>query len=169
MGKRKKGNLKDYHVVLRILFLLTILSFSYNLPISFAEEKTKGSVKESVKETKEAISEKTKEIADEVRKKKKIVIEDIKEGWLSVKKSVKDTYSSAKEELTETAITAKVKAKLLAGKKRTAFKNIEVNTKDHTVTLTGKVKTAKDAADAIESALNVGGVEKVHSELKVEK
>ncbi|MBI5199507.1 MAG: BON domain-containing protein [Nitrospirae bacterium] len=169
MGKRKKGNLKDYHVVLCILFLLTILSFSYNLPISLAEEKAKGSVKESVKETKEAISEKTKEIADEVRKKKKIVIEDIKEGWLSVKKSVKDTYSSAKEELTETAITAKVKAKLLAGKKRAAFKNIEVNTKDHTVTLTGKVKTAKDAADAIETTLSVSGVEKVISRLEVER
>lgn len=169
MGKRKKGNLKNYPIVLCILFLLTILSFSYNLPISFAEEKTKGSVKESVKETKEAISEKTKEIADEVRNTKRMVVEEIEKDWLSVKKSVKGAYSTTKEGITDTAITAKVKATFLASKKKNSFKDISVSTKDHTVTLTGKVKTAKDAADAIESALNVGGVEKVHSELKVEK
>jgi osmotically-inducible protein OsmY len=152
-------------LILILLFAATILFLSQE--ISSAEEGMKGSVKEGVKETAGAISDTTKDIADEVRKKKKMVVDEIKEGWFSVKKSAKGAYGSTKEESTETAITAKVKAKLLASKKRNAFDEIDVSTEGRTVNLSGFVNTAKDAADAIEIALGVKGVEKVISKIEV--
>ena len=155
MVKRKK----------ELILILFISAVFLNQGICPAGEGVKESIKETAKETKKTASESAKKIASEVRKTKRMVIEEIKEGWLSVKKAVKGAYSATKEEMTDTAITAKVKATFLASKKKDSFKDIEVSTKDHTVTLKGKAKSAKDAADAIETALNVDGVEKVKSEL----
>lgn len=166
MKEEKQSDNKLYrNLIIALLFTASVLFLSQG--ISIAEEKIKESVKEGAKETAEAVSETTKEIAEEVRKKKRMVVEEIKEGWLSVKKSVKGAYGSAKVEVTDTAITTNVKTKLLASKKREDFEDIAVSTKDRKVTLTGKVTSPKDAADAIEIALSVRGVERVNSRIEV--
>ena len=156
-----------FYFVLILASLFTASLLFSTQGISPAEEGVKESVKEGVKETSVAISDTTKDIADEVKKKKRIVVDEIKEGWLTVKKSAKGSYGSTKEEATETAITSKVKAKLLASKKRNAFDEIDVSTEGRTVNLSGFVHTAKDAADVIEIALSVKGVEKVISKIEV--
>lgn len=165
--RREKRLHQMFYFVLILASLFTASLLFSTQGISPAEEGVKESVKEGVKETSVAISDTTKDIADEVKKKKRIVVDEIKEGWLSVKKSAKGAYVSIKEEATETAITSKVKAKLLASKKRNAFDEIDVSTEGRTVNLSGFVHTAKDAADAIEIALSVKGVEKVISKIEV--
>ena len=66
----------------------------------------------------------------------------------------------------DAATTAAVKTKLL-GDTKTPGLNIDVDTKDNVVTLTGTVKSAEEKAEAIRLAKNTTGVKRVVDKLTV--
>jgi len=68
---------------------------------------------------------------------------------------------------TDASTTAEVKAKLLADSVVSGLR-IDVDTKDHIVTLTGTVKSAVEKRKALELAGAVSGVTHVEDQLKVE-
>jgi osmotically-inducible protein OsmY len=68
--------------------------------------------------------------------------------------------------LTDASITAAVKTHLFADNFTPAL-HINVATKDRVVTLTGKVKSRDDKAEAVRVAEAVGGVRTVHDELEI--
>src|SRR5215218_2315855 len=67
----------------------------------------------------------------------------------------------------DAATTAAVKTKLLADSK-VAGLNINVDTKDNVVTLTGKVKSAAERAEAVRLARTTTGVKSVVNKLTVD-
>jgi hyperosmotically inducible protein len=70
------------------------------------------------------------------------------------------------ERLSDGGITAKIKAKLTADPEINPF-NINVDTKDRVVTLTGRVKTEAARSEAEDLARNTDGVERVRNQIKV--
>ena len=70
--------------------------------------------------------------------------------------------------LTDTAITAKIKAKLAADPQLNPF-NIDVDTRDGEVTLSGRVGSDDRRREAVDLATRTKGVVRVIDELKVAK
>lgn len=70
------------------------------------------------------------------------------------------------ERVSDGWITTKIKAKIAADPELNPF-NINVDTKDGIVTLSGRVKTAADAEEAVELARGTEGVQRVQNRLEV--
>lgn len=89
----------------------------------------------------------------------------------NVKKDIKETVESAAEETAEETadfkISATIKAKLAKDPDASAI-NIDVDTTDGVVTLSGKVPSQSQADKAIQIAKSVQGVKKVASTLLIE-
>ncbi len=83
------------------------------------------------------------------------VINDIRLGSRDLEDRVSDGW-----------ITTKIKTKLAADPELNPF-NINVDTKDGIVTLSGRVKTAADAEEAVELARGTEGVQRVQNRLEV--
>jgi len=91
-------------------------------------------------------------------------------GYASAQTATEKTKQAAKdtgEAITDASITAAVKSKLLADTKVGGLK-IDVDTKDHVVTLTGPVNTAAERAEAVRLAKTTTGVKSVVSKLVVD-
>ncbi len=67
----------------------------------------------------------------------------------------------------EAAVTTKIKAEMVKNKTLSAFQ-IEVDTQDNNVTLSGKVKTALEKAEAERVAHSVKGVTTVKNQIIVD-
>jgi hyperosmotically inducible protein len=79
---------------------------------------------------------------------------------------VNATSATVGEKIDDAAITAKVKAKITADDMLNPF-NIDVDTNDGVVTLSGRVQTADAKNRAGELARGTDGVKSVHNDLKV--
>lgn len=81
---------------------------------------------------------------------------------------VKSEHAADKtgEVLTDAAVTSAVKTKFLAEPGVSGL-NIDVDTKDHVVTLTGNVKSKAEATKAVAIARDTKGVKRVVNHLKV--
>jgi hyperosmotically inducible periplasmic protein len=79
----------------------------------------------------------------------------------------KQKAGEAKEATTDAGITAAVKTKLLADTK-VAGLDINVDTKDNVVTLTGKVHSAAEKSEAVRLARGTTGVKRVVDNLTIE-
>ena len=79
----------------------------------------------------------------------------------------KDKTQAAGSDLTDAAITAAVKTKFLADTKVSGL-NINVDTTNHVVTLTGPVHSAAEKAEALRLARTTKGVNRVVSKLTME-
>lgn len=91
-------------------------------------------------------------------------------GYASAQTATEKTKQAAKdtgEAITDASITAAVKTKLLGDTKVGGLK-IDVDTKDHVVTLTGPVHSAAERAEAVRLARNTTGVKSVVNKLVVE-
>jgi hyperosmotically inducible periplasmic protein len=91
-------------------------------------------------------------------------------GYASAQTATEKTKQAAKdtgEAVTDASITAAVKTKLLGDTKVGGLK-IDVDTKDHVVTLTGPVHSAAERTEAIRLAKTTTGVKRVVSKLVVE-
>jgi hyperosmotically inducible protein len=91
-------------------------------------------------------------------------------GYASAQTATEKTKQVAKdtgEAITDASITTAVKTKLLADTKVGGLK-IDVDTKDHVVTLTGPVTSAAERAEAVRLAKTTTGVKNVVSKLVIE-
>ena len=91
-------------------------------------------------------------------------------GYASAQTATEKTKQAAKdtgEAITDASITAAVKTKLLADTKVGGLK-IDVDTKDHVVTLTGPVNSAAERAEAVRLAKTTTGVKNVVNKLVIE-
>jgi hypothetical protein len=127
-----------------------------------AADETKEAGKEAADDTKnvvEEIGDKTKEVAGKTADKTKEIAGDIAD-------KSKDVVSATGEKITDGWITTKVSGKfsdetLLKGSK------IDVDSKDHVVTLKGTVGSNKAKARAVEIARGTEGVVRVNDQLVV--
>jgi hyperosmotically inducible protein len=83
-------------------------------------------------------------------------------------KKAGDAADKPGEPITDAALTAKVKTKFLADTEISGLK-IDVDTKDHVVTLTGTVPSAAEKRRAVAVAKETDGVKSVVDRLKVGK
>jgi len=91
-------------------------------------------------------------------------------GYASAQTATEKTKQAAKdtgEAITDASITAAVKTKLLGDTKVGGLK-IDVDTKDHVVTLTGPVNSAAERAEAVRLAKTTTGVKSVVSKLVID-
>jgi hyperosmotically inducible periplasmic protein len=91
-------------------------------------------------------------------------------GYASAQTATEKTKQAAKdtgEAITDASITAAVKTKLLGDTKVGGLK-IDVDTKDHVVTLTGPVNSAAERAEAVRLAKTTTGVKSVVNKLVIE-
>jgi hyperosmotically inducible protein len=79
----------------------------------------------------------------------------------------KDKTNDAKEATTDAGITAAIKSKLL-GDTKVGGLQIDVDTKDNVVTLTGKVHSAAEKNEAVRLAKTTHGVKRVVDNLTIE-
>jgi osmotically-inducible protein OsmY len=119
---------------------------------------TKGTVGTIEKKTKDA-AEKTKEGAAKVGEK-------TKEGASKATEKTKEGLSKTGEVITDAWITTRVKSKFI-GEDLLKDSNINVDTNDHVVTLTGTVMSAAARARAVEQAKEVEGVQRVVDRLTI--
>jgi osmotically-inducible protein OsmY len=85
--------------------------------------------------------------------------------------AARDARAAAREAgaaITDGAITAAVKSKLMADAAAEAAR-IDVDTKDHVVTLTGTVSSAAEKTEAVSAARATSGVREVRDRLVVEE
>ena len=138
-----------------------------------SEDEAKEEAASIVKETKEAAGEATKDsknIAQKVGDKSKELAGETahktKEIAGAVGSKTKDVVSTTGEAITDGWITTKVSAKFVD---ETLLKgsNIDVDTKDHVVTLKGTVRSDAAKARAVEIARNTEGVMNVVNQLVV--
>ena len=91
-------------------------------------------------------------------------------GYASAQTATEKTKQAAKdtgEVITDAAITSAVKTKFL-GDTTVGGLKIDVDTKDHVVTLTGAVKSAAEKAEAIRLAKTTKGVARVVDKLTIQ-
>lgn len=85
----------------------------------------------------------------------------------SVTDRIKSGMNKTGEAITDTWITTKVKWFLAKDEGLSSVTSIDVDTKDHVVTLKGTVKSAHDKARAVELANKADGVSKVIDQLVI--
>lgn len=83
-----------------------------------------------------------------------------------IERGARDLEQRAQPALEDAALTAKVKAKLAADPEVTAYA-IDVDTLEHVVTLSGRVGSAEEAAEAEKLARHTAGVQAVVNRLAV--
>ena len=135
-------------------------------PVKTADNDTKTGVKEDTKKA----AKKTGDAVGTAGKKTGDAVETgAKKTEDAGKKVGKETEKVAKEtgaNITDASITTEVKTKFLADTKVPGL-DINVDTKDHVVTLTGTVKDAAAKAEAIRLAKNTTGVHSVVDKLTI--
>jgi hyperosmotically inducible periplasmic protein len=134
-------------------------------------------IKDDTKETAEKIKDASKKGAEKTADAAKKVGSATKKGAEKTVDAVKDTkvvikddttpkLEQAGDKTTDAAITSAVKSKFLADTEVAGLK-IDVDTKDHVVTLTGNVKSEAEKAEAIRLAKTTSGVKSVVDKLVV--
>jgi len=122
------------------------------------EEKAKAGA-EKTKAGAEKVAEKTKEGAGKV-------VDKTKEGAGTVAEKTKEGVSKTGEVITDAWITTRVKSKFV-GEDLLKDSNINVDTNNHVVTLTGTVMSAAARARAVAEAKEVEGVHQVVDRLTI--
>jgi osmotically-inducible protein OsmY len=129
------------------------------------EEKTKAGA-EKTKAGAEKAADKTKEGADKAWEKTKEGASKTKEGAEKVADKTKDGLSKTGEVITDGWITTRVKSKFV-GEDLLKDSNIDVDTNNHVVTLSGTVVSAAARARAVAEAKEVEGVRQVVDKLTI--
>ena len=134
-----------------------------------AATRSKGTTGE-IKDKTKAAGEKTKEgagkVVDKTKEGSKAGYEKTKEGAGKVVDKSKEGLSKTGEVITDGWITSRIKTKFAADGDINAS-DINVDTNDHVVTLTGTVPSAAAHAKALKEAKEVEGVHRVVDRLRV--
>ena len=134
-----------------------------------AAEKTKAGAEKAADKTKEGADkawEKTKEGAAKTKEGAGTVGEKTKEGAGKVADKTKEGLSKTGEVITDGWITTRVKSKFV-GEDLLKDSDINVDTDNHVVTLTGTVMSAAGRARAVAQAKEVEGVHQVVDRLTI--
>lgn len=135
-----------------------------------ASQKTMGekldSATESAGQTAERVADKAKASAEVAEDKLKATANKLENKMDHAADRIEARSDQAGNALDDAAITGKVKTALIAATSLAAFK-IDVETKNHVVTLTGQVDAAATAEQAISVARSVDGVAMVENNLVV--
>ena len=127
-------------------------------------------VKDEVKGTTGRAAEKTKDGAEKAAEKTKDGAEKVgektKDGAEKVGKETKEVLSKTGEVITDSWITSRVHSKFV-GEDLLKDSSIDVDTKDHVVTLNGTVMSAAAKSRAVAEAKEVEGVKSVVDHLTV--
>ena len=91
----------------------------------------------------------------------------MKSNTEATRDAMKRTDKSDPGAVEEAATTTKIKAEMVRNKTLSAF-DIEVDTQDNTVLLSGKVKTAAEKAEAERVAHSIQGVAKVKNNITID-
>jgi len=118
-------------------------------------------------DTTDKVKKETKEAAKDTKDATKDAAKATKEKTKDAAKQTKEKSIDAKEATTDASITGAVKSKLL-GDTKVGGLDINVDTKDNVVTLTGKVHSAAEKTEAVRLARTTHGVKSVVSKLTVE-
>lgn len=132
-------------------------------------EKTKAGAEKAVDKTKEGADkawEKTKEGAGKTKEGAGVVADKTKEGAGTVAEKTKEGVSKTGEVITDGWITTRVKSKFV-GEDLLKGSDINVDTNNHVVTLTGTVPSAAARARAVSEAKEVEGVHQVVDRLTI--
>lgn len=116
--------------------------------------------------TREGAKDSARGTAGKVGSKTKQGAEKTVEGGKKVGEAAREGVSKTGEKITDGWITSRIKTKYMASSDIKAG-DINVDTKDHVVTLTGTVPSAIAHARAIEYAKEVEGVKRVVDNLKI--
>ena len=123
-------------------------------------------VKDDVKGTTGKVVDKTKEGAEKTKDGAEKVGEKTKDGAEKVGKETKEVLSKTGEVITDSWITSRVHSKFV-GEDLLKDSSIDVDSKDHVVTLNGTVMSATAKARAVAEAKEVEGVKSVVDHLTV--
>ena len=113
------------------------------------------------------VKKETKEAAKDTKDATKDAAKATKEKTKDAAKQTKEKSIDAKEATTDASITGAVKSKLL-GDTKVGGLDINVDTKDNVVTLTGKVHSAAEKNEAVRLAKTTTGVKRVVDHLTIE-
>ena len=113
------------------------------------------------------VTKETKEAAKDTKDATKDAAKATKEKTKEAGAQAKDKSHDAKEATTDASITGAVKSKLL-GDTKVGGLDINVDTKDNVVTLTGKVHSAAEKTEAVRLARTTTGVKRVVDNLTIE-
>jgi hyperosmotically inducible periplasmic protein len=113
------------------------------------------------------VTKETKEAAKDTKEATKDAAKATKEKTKDAAKQTKEKSIDAKEATTDASITGAVKSKLL-GDTKVGGLDINVDTKDNVVTLTGKVHSAAEKNEAVRLAKTTTGVKRVVDHLTIE-
>ena len=118
-------------------------------------------------DTTDKVKKETKEAAKDTKDATKDAAKATKEKTKDAAKQTKEKSIDAKEATTDASITGAVKSKLL-GDTKVGGLDINVDTKDNVVTLTGKVHSAAEKNEALRLARTTTGVKRVVDKLTIE-
>ena len=113
------------------------------------------------------VTKETKEAAKDTKEATKDAAKATKDKTKEAAKQTKEKTVDAKEATTDASITGAVKSKLL-GDTKVGGLDINVDTKDNVVTLTGKVHSAAEKNEAVRLARTTTGVKRVVDHLTIE-
>lgn len=131
-----------------------------------AARETKEEAKEAARETKEDVKESTRTAKDKASETTREAREEAKETAHDTKESARGATGTAGAAVTDSWITTKVKSSFV-GVDALEGSDIDVDTKDHIVTLRGTVPTENAKNRAVAIAKKIDGVQSVKSELTV--
>ena len=143
----------------RIANVAGVTRVNNNLIVTKEVKGTTGTAVEKTKDGAEKAGEKTKDGAEKVGEK-------TKDGAEKVGKETKDVLSKTGEVITDSWIVSRVHSKFV-GEDLLKDSSIDVDSKDHVVTLNGTVMSAAAKARAVAEAKEVEGVKSVVDHLTV--
>jgi len=143
---------RNTHGVKSVVSKLTVETAATTGHTDATATKVKKETKDAAKDTKDA----TKDAAKATKEKSK-----------EASAQAKDKTHDATEATSDASITGAVKSKLLADTKVGGL-DINVDTKDNVVTLTGKVHSAAEKTEAVRLAKTTHGVKRVVDNLTIE-
>jgi hyperosmotically inducible protein len=124
----------------------------------------RGTAREAAKDTKRQSKEAARDARDAAREAK----DDEKEASDDTARKTRDTAGTAGEAVTDGWITTKVKSSFV-GEDALEDSDIDVDTSNGVVTLTGTVASQAGRARAVAIAKRIEGVKSVNDELKIQK
>jgi len=118
-------------------------------------------------DTSDKVKKETKEAAKDTKDATKDAAKATKDKTKEAGAQIKDKSIDAKDATADASITGAVKSKLL-GDTKVGGLDINVDTKDNVVTLTGKVHSAAEKNEALRLARTTTGVKRVVDKLTIE-
>jgi len=125
-------------------------------------KETSAEAKTLANEAMEKSKAKSHELVEKTKAMPQVIKQGIKDEYVYAKKAVNESYEKSKDAIADARIHAAIRYAFLMSENIHSMK-IDVDVKDGTVRLFGKVKSAQEAQEAMQIALSTKGVWAVES------